>query len=90
MVQSRMSIMLTLTPEQEGWLQAHVAAGDFASIEEAAQRPLAERIAERVAEQGRAPERQALWVEELSDAELQAIAATEMDPRHDHLNNELR
>jgi len=25
-----MSMMLTLTPEQEGWLQAHVAAGDFA------------------------------------------------------------
>ena len=82
-----MSIILTLTPEQEGWLQAHVAAGHFASIEEAAQRLIAERIAERVAD---TPGRQALWVEELSDAELEAIAAVEMDPRHDHLNGELR
>ena len=28
-------MLITLTPEQEAWLQAHVARGDFASIEEA-------------------------------------------------------
>ena len=27
---------ITLTPEQETWIKAHVATGDFASVEEAA------------------------------------------------------
>lgn len=43
---------ITLTPEQEAWCQAHVAAGDFASIEEAARQLIDERIAERKAEEG--------------------------------------
>jgi PHD/YefM family antitoxin component YafN of YafNO toxin-antitoxin module len=34
-------------------------------------------------------DRAVLRVGELSDADLAAIAATEMDPRHDHLNAEL-
>jgi antitoxin ParD1/3/4 len=42
---------ITLTPEQESWLQAHVASGDFASIEEAARQLIDERIAERAAEE---------------------------------------
>jgi antitoxin ParD1/3/4 len=42
-----MSITLTLTPEQEAWLHAHVATGDFASVEEAARQLIEERIAER-------------------------------------------
>lgn len=33
--------------------------------------------------------RRVLRVEDLSDAELEAIANAEMDPRHDHLNAEL-
>jgi antitoxin ParD1/3/4 len=45
-----MPITLTLTPEQEAWLQAHVATGDFASVEEAARQLIAERIAERALE----------------------------------------
>jgi antitoxin ParD1/3/4 len=49
-VQKGMAI--TLKPEQEAWLQAHVARGDFASVEEAAQRLIDERIAERTAEEG--------------------------------------
>ncbi len=85
-----MFITLTLTPEQEGWLRAHVAAGDFASVEEAAHRLIAERIAERAAQEELGPERQALWVEELSDAELAAIAAAEVDPRFAYLDDELR
>lgn len=84
-----MSILLELTPELEGWLKAHVATGDFASIEEAARRLIAERIAQRAAEEQGAG-RQALWVDELSDAELAAIAVTEMHPRHSDLDNELR
>ena len=34
-------------------------------------------------------DREVLSVGDLSDADLAAIAATEMDPRHDHLNAEL-
>ena len=41
------TISITLTPEQDIWLAAHVAAGDFPSVEEAARRLIDERIAER-------------------------------------------
>ena len=43
---------ITLTAEQEAWLKAHVASGDFASVEEAARQLIDERIAERAAEEG--------------------------------------
>ena len=43
---------VTLTPEQEAWCKAHVAAGDFASVEEAARQLIDERIAERAIEEG--------------------------------------
>ena len=38
---------ITLKPEQEAWLKAHVAAGEFASVEEAARLLIDERIADR-------------------------------------------
>jgi antitoxin ParD1/3/4 len=41
-----MTISFSLTPEQQAWLDAHVARGDFKSVEEAAQRMIEERIAE--------------------------------------------
>ena len=44
MVQANMPI--TLTPEQEAWIKAHVATGDFASVEEAARQLIDDRIAE--------------------------------------------
>ena len=37
---------ITLTPEQEAWIKAHVATGDFASIEDAARQLIDDRIAE--------------------------------------------
>ena len=37
---------ITLTPEQEDWISAHVAAGDFASVEEAARQLIDDRIAD--------------------------------------------
>ncbi len=43
---------ITLKPEQEAWLKAHVATGDFASIEDAARHLIDERIAERELEEG--------------------------------------
>jgi antitoxin ParD1/3/4 len=42
---------ISLTPEQQAWLSAHVARGDFASIEEAARQLIDERIAERAIEE---------------------------------------
>lgn len=38
---------ITLKPEQETWLEARVASGEFASIEEAARQLIDERIADR-------------------------------------------
>jgi len=37
---------IDLTPEQESWIKARVASGDFASVEQAARRLIDERIAE--------------------------------------------
>jgi antitoxin ParD1/3/4 len=80
---------IALTPQQEAWLKAHVASGDFGSVEEAARRLIDERIAElSVAEPGRA--REALLVGALSDDDLEAIARTEMAERHSHLDRELK
>lgn len=42
---------ITLTPEQQEWLAAHVARGDFPSIERAARQLIDERIAERALEE---------------------------------------
>ena len=39
-----------LTPEQEAWLSAHVARGDFPSVADAVRQLIDERIAERIAE----------------------------------------
>ena len=43
---------ITLNPEQEAWLEAHVASGDFASVEAAVRQLIGERIAERALEEG--------------------------------------
>jgi antitoxin ParD1/3/4 len=37
---------ITLTPEQETWIKAHVAAGDFESVEDAARQLIDDRIAQ--------------------------------------------
>jgi antitoxin ParD1/3/4 len=81
-----MTITLRLTPEQEGWLQARVASGDVASIEDAARRA----IDERIAEERKKDRREVLRAGDLSDADIAAIAAARMDPRHAHLDDELK
>jgi antitoxin ParD1/3/4 len=48
---TKIAMMITLTPKQEAWLKAHVARGDFPSIEEAAQQLIDEWIAERATEE---------------------------------------
>lgn len=42
----KLIMTITLTPRQEAWLAAHVASGDYASLEEAARRLIDDRIAE--------------------------------------------
>lgn len=42
---------ITLTPDQEAWLRAYVARGDFTSVEEAARRLIDERLAQRAVEE---------------------------------------
>ena len=34
----RQTMMISLHPEQQAWLETHVSGGDFASVEEAARR----------------------------------------------------
>lgn len=41
-----MGMTITLKPEQEAWILAHVANGDFVSIEDAARQFIDDRIAE--------------------------------------------
>jgi antitoxin ParD1/3/4 len=45
------SMSITLTPEQQAWLRAHVERGDFASIEDAVRQLIDDRIAEIAAEE---------------------------------------
>ena len=85
----QLTMPITLTPEQEAWFRAHVASGEFASIEEAARQVIDERIAADRRGKGER-KREALRVGDLSDADLEAIAATEMAARHQHLDNELK
>jgi antitoxin ParD1/3/4 len=42
---------ITLHPDQIAWLEARVARGDFASLEDAARQLIDERIAERALEE---------------------------------------
>ncbi len=44
-------MVISLAPEQQAWLDAHVARGNFASVEDAARQLIDERIAERAAEE---------------------------------------
>ena len=43
---------ITLTPEQETWIEARVASGDFASVEEAARQLIDDSIAEFARDDG--------------------------------------
>jgi len=45
------AVTITLTPDQQAWLSAHVANGEFASVEEGARQLIEERIAERAIEE---------------------------------------
>ncbi len=71
---------ITLTPEQEAWLDAHVASGDFASIEDAARQLIDERIAERAAEEND----DLAWARPSVDEARGAVARGEFVSLEDH------
>jgi antitoxin ParD1/3/4 len=71
---------IRLTPEQEAWFEAHVARGDFASIEEAARQLIDERIAERACEDGDDLE----WAKPYVDEALADVARGDVLTMEEH------
>jgi antitoxin ParD1/3/4 len=71
---------ITLRPEQEAWLKAHVANGEFASIEEAARQLIDERIAERAAEETD----DLAWAKPYVDEACEAVARGEFVTLEEH------
>jgi antitoxin ParD1/3/4 len=71
---------ISLTPEQQAWINAHVTRGDFASAEEAARQLIDERIAERELE-----ERDDLaWAKPHVDEALADVARGDVLSRKEH------
>ncbi|MBG0799749.1 hypothetical protein IYX23_18945 [Methylocystis sp. L43] len=70
---------ITLTPDQEAWLQAHVATGDFPSIEEAARQLIDERIVERELEKD-----DLVWAKPLVEEGLAALERGEFISLEEH------
>ena len=70
---------ITLTPDQEAWLQAHVATGDFPSIEEAARQLIDERIVERELEKD-----DLVWAKPLVEEGLSALERGEFISLEEH------
>jgi antitoxin ParD1/3/4 len=71
---------ITLTPEQEAWLQSRVATGAFASIEQAARQLIDERIAERELEDD-----DLTWAKPLVDEGLAALERGECMSLEEHM-----
>lgn len=70
---------ISITPEQEAWLAAHVARGEFASIDEAARQLIDERITERMIE-----EDDLTWAKPLVDAARAGVARGEVMSLEEH------
>jgi antitoxin ParD1/3/4 len=73
------AMSITLTPEQEAWIKAHIATGDFASIEEAARQLIDDRIAELAADDD-----DMAWAKPLVDEARAAIARGEFVSLEEH------
>jgi antitoxin ParD1/3/4 len=70
---------VTLTPEQEAWIEARVASGDFASVDEAARQLIDERIAELVLQDD-----DMAWAKPLVDEARAAVARGEVVSFEEH------
>jgi antitoxin ParD1/3/4 len=73
-------MVITLTPEQEAWLQAHVATGDFASVEEAARQLIDNAIAEFVIDD----DDDMAWAKPLVDEGLAALERGDVITLEEH------
>ena len=73
-------MLITLTADQEARLNALVASGDFASVEEAARALMDERLAEL----GRADDDDMAWAKPLVDEARTAIARGEVMTLEEH------
>ena len=71
---------VSLTPEQQAWLTAHVERGEFRSIDEAARQLIDERIAERMAEEND----DLAWAKPYVDEALLEVAAGKVLTRQEH------
>ena len=71
---------ITLTAEQQAWLEAYVARGDFPSIEDAARQLIDERLAERAIEE----EDDLSWAKLYVDEALAAVARGDVMTLEEH------
>jgi len=74
---------ITLHPDQEAWLEARVASGDFASVEAAARQLLSERIAELEKGEDEAPD-DITWAKPYVDEGLAALDRGEFVSLEEH------
>lgn len=63
---------ITLTSEQETWIKAHVATGDFASVEDVARQLIDDRIAE-LADEANGEHDDMAWAKPLVDEGIAAL-----------------
>jgi antitoxin ParD1/3/4 len=70
---------ISLTPEQQAWIAAHVARGEFPSIDAAALQLIDERIAERDIEGD-----DLAWAKPHVDAALSEVARGDVIGRDEH------
>jgi antitoxin ParD1/3/4 len=67
---------ISLTPEQQAWLKAHVERGEFRSIDEAARQLIDERMAEEADDLA--------WAKPYVDEALADVAAGKVLTRQEH------
>jgi antitoxin ParD1/3/4 len=74
---------ITLTPEQETWIKAHVATGEFPSVEDAARQLIDDRIAELAHDEGDEHDDMA-WAKPLVDEGLAALERGDFTTLEEH------
>ena len=70
---------ISLTPEQQVWIEKQVRRGEFASIDDAARQLIDERIAERAIE-----EDDLAWAKPLVDEARASVTRGEVISREEH------
>lgn len=70
---------ISLTPEQQDWIEAHIRRGEFVSLEDAARQLIDERIAERAIE-----EDDLAWARPYVDEARAAVARGDVMSREEH------